>query len=331
MTAQNLPGVVVGRTVTPRRVLRQAGKDREIIVPVTLDGTNSYDGGQSSGYEKYIRGGWLLAQDSTSKKWMPVKRSKANGAGSATATLIVDNSAAFVVGDTVIVGTNAGSVVTAITYSTHTLTLTAAKTWADNDPVYVAGGQGTARAILLDDEVILRTVERNANSDKSANAMILGYADQDKILGDIAAVLEDYDSANSLKNIIFDDYQDGTDSVPAVFQAFGLRRVQAAAGSFTLTSADNGTLFVCTAAATFTTPTIAAGLSFGFIMLADANLVISSAGSADNIIADGDLAADTVTYSTASHKIGSAALLFAHPDLSKWISVNIGATAATVA
>jgi len=332
MTAQNLPGVVVGRTVTPRRVLRQAGKDREIIVPVILDGTNSYDGQQSSGYEKYIRGGWLLAQDTTSKKWMPVKRTKANAAGAATAALVVDNSYPFNVGDTVIVGTNVGSVVTAIVYSTHTLTLTAAKTWADNDPVYVAGGQGTARAILLDDEVILRTVERNANSDKSATAMILGYVDQDKVLGDVTAVMEDYDSANALKNIIFDDYQDGTDTVPAPFGLFGLNRIQfCPLATHTLTAADNGKLFVVAGAANFTLPAKAAGLSFGFYQTADANLVITSAGSADDIVADGDAAADTVTFSTASHKIGSGGIVTIQPDLVKWLTFNIGATLATVA
>lgn len=332
MTAQNLPGVVVGRTVTPRRVLRQAGKDREIIVPVILDGTNSYDGQQSSGYEKYIRAGWLLAQDSTSKKWMPVKRTKANAAGAATAALVVDNSYPFNVGDTVIVGTNVGSVVTAIVYSTHTLTLTAAKTWADNDPVYVAGGQGTARAILLDDEVILRTVERNANSDKSATAMILGYVDQDKVLGDVTAVMEDYDSANALKNIIFDDYQDGTDATPNENVPFGLRRSQLCPlTTLTLTAADSGTLFYLDGAGNFTLPTIAAGLIFGFYQRADANLVVTSPGSSDLIVAIGDAAADTVTFSTASAKIGSAAVVMASKDLTKWLLFNVGGTTATPA
>ena len=63
MTAQALPGVTSGRTVTPRRILKQAGKGREIQIPVTLSGSASYDGANTS-YEKYIRGGCFLAVSS---------------------------------------------------------------------------------------------------------------------------------------------------------------------------------------------------------------------------------------------------------------------------
>lgn len=324
-----LPGTLASRTVTPRRVLQQAGKDREIIVAGLIDGAYSYDGSNTS-YEKHVRGGWLLGRDSTSKKWAPLKRTKANGAGSATATLVVDNAAPFKAGETLVIGSTTG-VISSIVYSTNTITLTATKTWGDNDPVYVSGGFGTARGILLDDEVSLWDFEHVTNVDKSAKILVAGFADQDKILGDITAALEDYDSAVALRGVIFDDYQDGTDSRPETYLPFGLRRAQLVTGNYTVTAADNGTLFVANAAATFTLPTKAANLTFGFVQTADANLVISSAGSADDIVADGDAGADTVTFSTASHKIGSAILVTCSPDLTKWLSFNVNATTATIA
>lgn len=109
--------------------------------------------------------------------------------------------------------------------------------------------------------------------------------------------------------------------------------IEQVATNTTLVAADNGKLFIATAAATFTLPTKANGLVFEFLQTADANMVISSAGSADDIIVDGDAGADTITYSTASHKIGSRGeirCVYVGADL-KWIYKNLGGTAMTIA
>lgn len=101
----------------------------------------------------------------------------------------------------------------------------------------------------------------------------------------------------------------------------------------TVTASDNGVLFVATAAATFTLPTKAVGLSFEFLQTADANMVIASAGSADDIIVDGDAGADSITYSTASHKIGSRnrmTCIYVGGSL-KWVTQNLGGTTMTIA
>lgn len=101
----------------------------------------------------------------------------------------------------------------------------------------------------------------------------------------------------------------------------------------TVTAAQNGTIFVAAGAATFTLPTIAVGLSYEFYQTADANLAISSAGSLDDIIAFGDATADTVTFSTASQKIGSHARLTARYNAAgalRWFFSNLGGTTATV-
>ena len=100
----------------------------------------------------------------------------------------------------------------------------------------------------------------------------------------------------------------------------------------TVTADDSGTLFLdrSTSTHTYTLPAVAlsAGKTYLFMKCADANMVISSAGSLDDIIADGDTAADTVTYGTSSHKTGSACLVFG--DGTNHFVINIGGTTATV-
>ncbi|HEX5103954.1 MAG TPA: head decoration protein [Pirellulaceae bacterium] len=101
--------------------------------------------------------------------------------------------------------------------------------------------------------------------------------------------------------------------------------------NYTVVAGDNGLLFLATAAATFTLPTKENGLAFRFAQTADANLVIQ--GSAD-LIHKGNAAANTVTFSTASEKIGSQVLvecLYTNTGTLKWLVTNLGATTPTVA
>ena len=101
--------------------------------------------------------------------------------------------------------------------------------------------------------------------------------------------------------------------------------------NYTVLSTDTGLLFVATAAANFTLPTKANGLAFRIMQSADANLVIT--GSAD-IIHKGNAAANTVTFSTASEKIGSHVLvecIYTADSTLKWLVSNLGGTTATVA
>ena len=105
------------------------------------------------------------------------------------------------------------------------------------------------------------------------------------------------------------------------------------AADYTVVAADNGALFVATAAANFTLPTKAHGLCFQFLQTADANMAILSAGSADDIIVKGDAGADSVTFSTASNKIGAWAevrCIYVGGAL-KWIVKNLGDTTMTIA
>lgn len=323
-------GVYSGRTVTPRRVLVNNQNQPPLSVGVLLDKTHSYDGGNTS-YEKAIRGGCFLAYNSTTKTWAPVKRTKANALGSSTTALVVDNATHFRVGDSILVGNNAANVATAIDFTTHTITLTSATTWADNEPVVVDAWK-TARGVLLSDEVSLYHPQTPGTYvDGSGNMAIRALIDQDKLLGDVASILEDPDSVQNLTGLTFDDYQLGIDTLPVPYGMFGLRKIQYVGGDLTVTAAMNGTLFLATAAVNFTLPTKAAGLHFGFMQLTDNNLVITSAGSADDLVTDGDLGADTITYSTSSHKIGATVLVMVAPNLLKWLTWSPQLNAQTIA
>jgi hypothetical protein len=101
--------------------------------------------------------------------------------------------------------------------------------------------------------------------------------------------------------------------------------------NYTVVAADSGLLFLATGAANFTLPTKQNGLAFRFLQTADANLVIT--GSSD-IVHKGSAAASSVTFSTASEKIGSHALVecvYTATNTLKWIVSNLGGTTATVA
>jgi hypothetical protein len=102
--------------------------------------------------------------------------------------------------------------------------------------------------------------------------------------------------------------------------------------SYTVVAADNGLLFLATAAVTFTLPAKQNGLAFRFFQTADADLIISSGGG--DIIHKGNAAAASVAFQTAGQKIGSHALaecMYVADNTLKWVVSNLGGTTATVA
>ena len=74
----------------------------------------------------------------------------------------------------------------------------------------------------------------------------------------------------------------------------------------TVAASENGaTIYVNGAGAvTLTLPAIKAGLRYRFVNIADQNLTVASA-EGDNMMTVGDDAADSVTFSTASEKVGA--------------------------
>ncbi|HTN77000.1 MAG TPA: hypothetical protein VL096_17195, partial [Pirellulaceae bacterium] len=103
------------------------------------------------------------------------------------------------------------------------------------------------------------------------------------------------------------------------------------AANHTVSAEENGLLLVATAAVAFTLPEKQNGLAFRFLQTADANLVIL--GDAD-LICHGNAAASSVTFSTASQKIGSHVLvecLYTGTNTLKWLVSNLGDTTMTIA
>ena len=103
------------------------------------------------------------------------------------------------------------------------------------------------------------------------------------------------------------------------------------AANYSLVAADDGHLFLATAAATFTLPTKENGLAFRIAQAADANLVIQ--GSSD-IIHKGTTGVSSVSFTTTSQKAGSHVLvecLYTATDNLVWLVSNLGGTTATVA
>lgn len=102
------------------------------------------------------------------------------------------------------------------------------------------------------------------------------------------------------------------------------------AANYTVVAADNGTLFTASAAAVFTLPAVAPGLTFEFLNLADANVGVASA-SAGEIVWLHDVAANSLTFSTSSEKIGGRLRFRANAAGTKWYVENLSINTVTVA
>lgn len=330
MTTQNVPGVTIGRTATPRRILKQAARDLIVQEGVTINGTLACDGLQSTGYEKYIRAGSLLGKITATGLMVPLKRTKTNGAGAATATLVVDNSSFFQLGDTVTVGASASTTILSIVHSTNTITLAATRTWGDNEVVIATDGSGTARGILLDDEVRLWNEERTAAANMQAQMLIAGYVQKSLVLGDLNAALED--PQHKLGKIVFDDEYLST-FTPPTSANLGWKQVSAAA-DMTLTAADSGLEIFATAAVNITLPAVAsAGQGFRIRAHQTAAATLTITAPAGLLIALNNAAATSVAYSTGSQQIGAGVEIVLLPNMTKYKASNIsaGVQAVTVA
>jgi hypothetical protein len=94
------------------------------------------------------------------------------------------------------------------------------------------------------------------------------------------------------------------------------------AANYTCQVQESGSVYTATAAATFTLPAVTnTGWHAWFVNKADTNMVVASAAG-DDIVADGDAAADSITFSTASHKIGGWCHVVS--DGTNWLILGAG-------
>ena len=108
------------------------------------------------------------------------------------------------------------------------------------------------------------------------------------------------------------------------------RGIYRKSANYVVTAADNGLLFIATAAVAFTLPAKQNGLAFRFLQIADNDLTITGSG---DIVHKGNAAATSVAFSTPSQKIGSQALvecMYTADSVLKWVVSNLGGTTATV-
>ena len=182
----------VGRTVTPNE-FAYGGAELELLAGgITLD-ENGYDGG-NTGYPNEIRAGWPMGMITSTKKWVPCKRTTTASSGTVTQATLV-NAAAFKVGDAITINGTAVTILT-INYSTNVITF--ASTAITAGAVVATDGSQTCHGFLegtrdLYDEEQRDTVEREGN------LVIGGTVDLSNLYGDMAAIWADSTSKGILQ------------------------------------------------------------------------------------------------------------------------------------
>lgn len=230
-----LGGTRVGRTITPRNILKRTGDDFYLPGPCVLDaGTSTYrrsvDGGNTS-YTNELRAGCIMAQITASKKWVPCKRTtvaaagSGSGSGAGSAVMPVVNAAFFVVGEIItITGTSAGTItktITAIDYTNNLITFSGAIQYNTGAQVYtstLSDGATSAAGAEIHRAILSETVWTNNLEDpndaaigtlydKPIQLLYRGYVDNNYILGDYAACRDA--TTQYLTGILWDDRQQG--------------------------------------------------------------------------------------------------------------------------
>jgi len=123
--------------------------------------------------------------------------------------------------------------------------------------------------------------------------------------------------AASFPRFLFDDVFSGNSA--------GWRDVVAKTANYTVTAADNNTIFTnqgASGAVVFTLPTIAKGLRYRFYGEAAQNISISSA-AVDTLVVFNDAAADTIALNTSNEIIGGCVEVYANADATKWLTFEM--------
>lgn len=96
--------------------------------------------------------------------------------------------------------------------------------------------------------------------------------------------------------------------------------------------ADTGTLFLTGGGATrtFTLPALASGTGAWWLFYNTQNNSMVITAPANKLIADGNLTGTTATYSTASHMIGSCALVWLNDAGTFYMTANLGGTTVAI-
>ena len=166
--------------------------------------------------------------------------------------------------------------------------------WVDYDPTATDGSQ-EARGISVQEINLIDYTTGSSATRMWGSIVLAGKAKASALIG------LDQQARNQLarRGMMFDD--------DVWFPVSLIRRRVTKAANYTLVAADHGTQFqAITGAVTFTLPPIASNLGFcvEFLNAVDANMAITSP-EGTNIVSAGSLGVTTLTFSTASNKIGA--------------------------
>ena len=234
-----LGGTRTGRTVTPRNVLMSSDLAAYLPGPCVLDaGTATYprsnDGGNTS-YEYELRAGWVMAQVTASKKWVPCKLTtiaaggSGSGSGAGSAVIPVVDASAFYAGETISIQPRQTGVtmaritrtISSIDYANNLITVSGnAIQYGTGDEIYAtafadgttAAGAEIPRAVLAE-TVWTKDLDDAINAaagtlyDKPIQLLRAGYINADYALGDYAACRAT--TTNYLAGFQWSDQQQG--------------------------------------------------------------------------------------------------------------------------
>lgn len=194
--------------------------------------------------------------------------------------------------------------------------ITASGKYAQYDPTATDGTQ-VAVAVLYYD---LKATDYDANNaDRNCTILLGGPVIASQLVG-----LDQNARAQLAPRFIFDDDIYGNKNAYPI--------VEAKTADYTVVSGDRGKIFTNEGAAgavNFTLPTIAKGFYARFFVEANQNLTVTAA-TGDTMVVFNDAAADSIAFSTASEKIGSAIEVHANASGTKWlVFVFLGSETAT--
>lgn len=197
--AGKLPGYETGRSVTPREIHHQ--EDFKLKPQgIALSGDAAIDG-SNTGYTNEIRVGWVLGRISTGDyagMYVPCKRTRArvNASGSSGTSsaagdfsiVVVDNAAAFKVGDVITVGGDTDLTILNVNYVTNEIKVDEPITVTADEVVIAQDGSQTPVGILHNFRK-LRNDENDAAANKSADMEIEGDYIKSMLLGDVDSMI----------------------------------------------------------------------------------------------------------------------------------------------
>lgn len=161
------------------------------VGPCVIDASVSIDG-SNVGRTDEIRAGTLMAKITATGLMCPLKRTTVAESGTVTAAVVV-NAAFFKAGDVVSIGADTGLTISAVNYSTNTITIPSTAIAAGDAVVCTSSpGSETARFVLRETVRLQTGVQFDSSQvNKRCSVLIGGYINAAMILGDLAAARAD--------------------------------------------------------------------------------------------------------------------------------------------